>query len=823
MKNKTNVKNKSIKINTSSRNKKKNNKKDSQGFTLIEIVGVIIIIGVIMIIGTVAVSGYIESSKARTYDSYKKDLEGATDNLMIECISGNEEGCDIPEYGRDIKISYNELVDKGYSDRLKDPEGEGYCDKSYVIAKNTSENGVELEYQVCLYCSKYKSEEAGCEETGGSDGVPPTCDYSELTGASTEWTNKDRVISIGCKDGESGCQNRIFSSSIGKEGEVIEKGTITIRDNAGNETECEVDAYVDKVKPSCRLEVEGEGTNGWYRPGIKVKMESTTDEGSGVAEYGMGSSLMNRDYNGKEEYEVKGGIITVFGYVKDKAGNEGYCSVEVKVDDSVPEGEVNMGYEIYPKEDSTKSGTEITISNTGEYGEIKGVIIYFNKEVTGSYASSVRDEKGNNIKSSGGVVNGRDKAILKVKEGKYEELEIYIGSSNVISSIEKVEVLKEETETSVWTNKDVSVYVDARDTITGVDGYSYDNGGSYSKEEIKTYSSNTSGVVKIRDKVGNVSEGISYRINKIDKAKPSCSLSGSGTVGNDSWYRSNVVIGFETASDSGGSGVESKGIGDYSTLTKTQTKDTSGTTYTGYIRDKAGNTNTCSITIKKDATKPSCSLTTSGTKGSNGWYTGDVTISIGSKSDATSGVDVAGVGSYTNGATQSQTSDTTGKTYTGYIRDKAGNTNTCTTTVKRDTVAPTITYRSLTYQKSTTGSGVDNWLEVGIKESYSYNNLSAYYIHCYESLYSKCAGMLGITKYSQLGTTNTWNLGVESAGNVQGKLGFGLNYRNVDDLHVYMKVCDQAGNCTCKYYELGWEYAAREPSDYWHKEHNLAC
>ena len=641
-----------------------------------------------MIIGTVAVSGYIESSKERTYESYKKDLEGATDNLMIECISGNEEGCDIPEYGRDIKISYNELVEKGYSDRLKDPEGEGYCDKSYVIAKNTSENGVELEYQVCLYCSKYKSEEAGCEEIGGSDGVPPTCDYSEITGASKEWTNEERVISIGCKDGESGCENRIFSSSIGKEGEVIEKGTITIRDKAGNETECEVDAYVDKAKPSCRLEVEGEGENGWYSPGIKVKMVSTADEGSGVEEYGMGSSLMNKDYNGKKEYEVKGGIITVFGYVKDKAGNEGYCSVEVKVDDSKPVGEVNMGYEIYPKEDSTKSGTEIKISNTGRYGEIKGVIIYFNKEVTGSYASSVRDETGKNIKVSGGVVNGRERAIIEVEEGEYEELEIYIGSSSVISSIEKVEVIKEEEETSVWTNKDVSVYVDAYDTITGVEGYSYDNGGSYSKEEIKSYSSNTSGVIRIRDKVGNVSEGISYKINKIDKEKPSCSLSGSGTVGSNGWYRSNVEIGFQTASDRGGSGVESKGIGDYSTLTKIQSADTAGTTYTGYIRDKAGNTNTCTTTVKKDATKPSCSLKASGTTGNNGWYRGNVTISIGSKSDATSGVEVAGVGSYTNGATKTQSTDTKGTTYTGYIRDKAGNTNTCTTTVKRDTTKP---------------------------------------------------------------------------------------------------------------------------------------
>ena len=34
-----------------------------------------------------------------------------------------------------LKVTYDELVNKGYSDPLKDPEGDGYCDRSYVIVK----------------------------------------------------------------------------------------------------------------------------------------------------------------------------------------------------------------------------------------------------------------------------------------------------------------------------------------------------------------------------------------------------------------------------------------------------------------------------------------------------------------------------------------------------------------------------------------------------------------------------------------------------------------------------------------------------------------
>ena len=60
-------------------------------------------------------------------------------------------------------------------------------------------------------------------------------------------------------------------------------------------------------------------------------------------------------------------------------------------------------------------------------------------------------------------------------------------------------------------------------------------------------------------------------------------------------------------------------------------------------------------------------------------------------------------------------------------------------------------------------------------------------------------------------------------GSVQYAVGFGLNSRETDDLNYYMRVCDDAGNCTCKHYELGWAYKARDPSDYWHIEHDLEC
>lgn len=499
--------------------KEKKIKKNNKGFTLIEIIGVVVIIGFITVIGTISVRGYIENSKMKTYESYKKDLAGASKDMLIDCMSNNEEDCVIPEYGNDLRIGYQELVDKGYSNRLKDPEGDGYCDRSYVIAKNKSENGVDIEYQVCLYCDKYKSEENGCQEINIDDNVPPTC--GEVKGESEKWSKDNKVITVGCKDTGSGCIRKEYSKSIGKDGQVIKVSNITIEDKAGNKTSCPVKAYVDKKAPTCKIEVEGTSVGGWYKTGVKAKITNIADEGSGVLTSGIGTSLINRDYNGKTSYEVTGGIVTVFGYVKDKVGNEGYCSKEVKVDNTNPTGIIYMGYEAYPKENTSKDGNIITINNLSKYGTIEGVIVYFDGVINSSVASQVYDSSSRKITESGGIVEGNNKGIIMITPGSYTSLKIYLDNSTYITNIKKVEVLKKENKTSVWTNKNVSVYVKGSDTITGVGSYSYDGGITYGSTNIKSYESNTEGTIYVKDQVGNISNRYSFTINKIDKKAPS--------------------------------------------------------------------------------------------------------------------------------------------------------------------------------------------------------------------------------------------------------------------------------------------------------------
>ena len=414
------------------------NKKDNQGFTLIEILGVIIIVGILMTISSLAVTKYIEKSKAATYESYKEDLSGAANNFMVDCVNSNGENCIIPGQNEKVKLRYDKLVDNGYTKALKDPESDGFCDQSFVIVSNDNKDAIDLKYQVCLFCDKYKSTDGDCQEAlkweddylddpiceGDSckdpeidepdptdpdnppcvgdecdkptdpenppcigkecedptdpenppcvgddcnkptdptpkDTTPPMCDYSKLLGNSTEWTNVDRVIEIGCIDDGSGCKKDIYSKTFSpKIGEAIEKGYITIEDNAGNKTNCPVDVYIDKAPPTCKMKFNGTPVNGWY-PKTTATMTEKADNGSGIKEFStiavLGSEnkskITDNDFQknlGKsetDEMDTTSSSWYALGMVKDNAGNVTTCEAKGKIDVTAPIITVVNSYE----------------------------------------------------------------------------------------------------------------------------------------------------------------------------------------------------------------------------------------------------------------------------------------------------------------------------------------------------------------------------------------------------------------------------------------------------------------------------------------------
>jgi hypothetical protein len=103
--------------------------------------------------------------------------------------------------------------------------------------------------------------------------------------------------------------------------------------------------------------------------------------------------------------------------------------------------------------------------------------------------------------------------------------------------------------------------------------------------------------------------------------------------------------------------------------------------------DNAGNSFTSPlVAVRVDNTDPTVpSPSVSGTLGDNGWYTSNVTVTWPAPTDGGSGIaSTSGCGA-TN-----ITSDTTGQVVTCSATDNAGNTASNSVTIKRDTVAPSI-------------------------------------------------------------------------------------------------------------------------------------
>lgn len=354
--------------------------------------------------------------------------------------------------------------------------------------------------------------------------------------------------------------------------------------------------------PSCVLYVSSGtlGNNGWYNSNVVVKFKSKTTSSTGatITSYGLGTGQVS--YNKNDSFTVTNeGVTTVYGYVKDSNGKTATCSIVVKKDTVKPSCAL-----------SVLSGT---------------------KGSDGSYVSDV-----------------------------------IIGFSS------------------------------RTDATSGVSTYGITNSSTPTFNNKTRYTINTNGTHKIygyvKDNAGNVSVcDISVKRNaKVTESTPSCTLKvSSGTLGNNGWYLGNVQIEFASKTTTNGASINGFGLGTSETYagnsTYTVTKDGTTTVY-GYVKDTNGNTATCSIAVKKDQTKPSCSLkVTNGTFNSNGYYTSDVTIGFNSRVDAASGIANYGIGkTETYAGNTSYTINTVGKhTVYGYVKDNAGNTAVCSITVEK--------------------------------------------------------------------------------------------------------------------------------------------
>ena len=334
--------------------------KNNKGFTMIELLAVVVILGILATISVGAIQGVLSKAKTEYYKTQEKQLIMAGQNffqnnqesipkvsgqtkkvflkelidakLIDEVVDRNKDAClgdksyvQVFKYNDDYNyVSYLECPD--YETKLDKTNGSIYLNVSFngsIVGANATvtvgESGKEkygiASYYYIIYKDGkevyvsdrkdgHKSTENISEKVSLDKYVPgnitisltavnvmgvsstkkfsssttyndksvPQCDKNP-TGASTEWTDKDRLITIKCDDGkESGCQRASFTKLFNFEAKT---GVIVIKDRSGKEHPCTVNVYVDKYAPNITLKAYKRSASGGKQGGVIATAKTT--------------------------------------------------------------------------------------------------------------------------------------------------------------------------------------------------------------------------------------------------------------------------------------------------------------------------------------------------------------------------------------------------------------------------------------------------------------------------------------------------------------------------------------------------------------------
>ena len=115
---------------------------NNKGFSMIELLGVIVIIGILFAVALPAVTKYIGKTRDRAYDNiYESAYSAAQGKYMNDLQTG------------DTDYYIKDLYNQGYMDEPIDPSNKGFCDGRVFITEDESTEVSEYTFKVQLYCT----------------------------------------------------------------------------------------------------------------------------------------------------------------------------------------------------------------------------------------------------------------------------------------------------------------------------------------------------------------------------------------------------------------------------------------------------------------------------------------------------------------------------------------------------------------------------------------------------------------------------------------------------------------------------------------------
>lgn len=429
----------------------------------------------------------------------------------------------------------------------------------------------------------------------------------------------------------------------------VTNGTFCVNGTSGNLNVAKGNCVSnDKTAPTLTVQ------NGYVGATEIMVLAQATDNESGIKgyEYKIGSgsyTKMQSDNFYQFEGLTKNTSYTITVRVTNGAGLTTQKSITVKT--------------------KTSSAATFVVSDANKWTNKKDVTIKYPTRVSGvTYRYKIGSGAWQTLTSG-------TKKELEVKENTTIYADIILKGETTSSSVSitKIDntapVITSVTPNTTSWARQVTIQVVASDTPSGIAGYSFNDGVTWTNASTYTTMKNGTYKIKVKDYANNITSK-SITIKNIDRIGPKCKSSG----GNNTWTNVSRTIYGTCIDDGEGAGCVTEKI------SKTITTDTNAKLSPGSVRDEAGNETECPATemVRVDKTKPTCEVT-----GIKGWTNKPVTV-YGKCKDSLSGC-------VTGNLKKTYSTQMNEKVTLGTLRDKAGNESTCTSTVnvQIDTTAPT--------------------------------------------------------------------------------------------------------------------------------------
>ena len=773
--------------------------KKRNGFTLIELMAVIIILAGIALIVTPLIIGGIKESKEKLYDTQLENIKSAAKSFMIDLDLENDltltltldelkkagyvkEDIKNPKTGESFNkclLVSVERKDNAYEYEVIDTEDEdceisknivmillGSVNETVTLNKRYVEPGVivktidgrELDQsKIKVEIKQYKNNaliKTIKDDYSKINDLIETNDYYEYdikyiyedtegsasktrnlkvqdannlqciilpTGKKNDsgWITDNRQVSILSINSNkkvkysisiNGSKNYNDNQTIdvGKDGKVTVYGYI--KDEEGNESACTATFKYEVSNPSCNIKLEGtQKSNNWYISDVQASLELNAI--SPVVNQGI--SLTNEKvYNNNSSLTLSNSG-NIYGFMKDQAGKEVSCSNSANIDKT--------------QTISTKiTGTLENTTTAFTSGSIVNSNVLLSSTVTPATTTSGYSYQW--YKDNSKISGANSATYLVTETGTYKL--IVTSGSGIIGISNEIKVTIDKTPPTVKYSHAGGVYSqDVNLTVTATDTnlshmtiriykdnqiYSdetiYANGTKASKGIILPGNSKWTVYTMAVDKAGNRQNqdpdsgyGWYYQIYYVDTTVAAASITAkdltgavigsgteahsrlnitlTGTSGYDIYYciDTNINTNNPCTPDIKYTGTFNHGIEGFSYIRYKASKNVGGTLKESSIGSYQANLKLVTA---------SCSISISGTKGSNNWYTGNLNATMTKTGYGSYGMNgIANVTSLNNFTASASNQTVTGYVYP-YVGDTSGKATCSSTTFKYDNTPP---------------------------------------------------------------------------------------------------------------------------------------